>query len=1104
MPELRSYLEQLKFDTKLESKFVYKYLTNIRFVALLIIAVVLIGITSLNVLPRRLNPEVKIPIVTVQAVLPGASPEDIESLVTIPLEDEIEGMEGLTTITSTSQENVAIISLEFESSVDGEKAESDVKARVDKADLPEDATEPIVELLDFENQPVWRFAVVTHSSEASLFNFSRELSDKIEDIPAVKEVNSNGLDRQEVTIEINANKLQDYNINPLALTQQLEAELSSFPVGNVKVNKSNFPVSIEANTEEVQQIRDIQLNIEGNTIRLGDISNVNLKSEPSQAKTYLLKNGELTQVVVLSVYKRTNEDITITDQKIKEVVNTEIGKRSDTFEILSIEESAKDINDQLEELTSNFMQTIALVFITLLLFLGIRQALIVSLSIPLTFLISFVFMGAFGLSINFLTLFSLLLALGLLVDDAIVIVSAMTSYYKTGEFDAKQTGILVWRDFITPIWSTTITTVWAFVPLLLSTGIIGAFIKSIPIVVSSTLIASTSVAVLITLPLMILLLEPKIAARVKKLFAALILILVAYLGAQLIPASPIFVPTLTVFMVTVVVFVIVRKQLFVELENRGVNFTKIKTYWDQANKGLVDTTKIVEKYKSTIDSVISNKTNRRKTIVAVIVFSIFSYMLVPLGYVKNEFFPKSDFELIYINLELPTGTDLATTEQQAKEFIQTLKDEKYIDYTTLELGRIIDPNMGGGGAGENAAALSLRLIDESMRPSSIEIAQNLRDKYKGFSDMEVSVVELSGGPPAGADLQVKLLGDELQELDLLANQLKEKMQSIEGLNNVNRSVKTGVNKLVFVPNKAFMQQNDIDNRQVALWMRTYTNGFELGEIKIDDKTYDIELRTNLNTFRADELSKILIPTANGVLPLSSLGKFELKSNPTVISRENGQRTISVSAAAQQGYNLPELNAQVTQIVENELELPSGYTWQTGGVNEENEESVQAILLAMILSVILILVTMVLQLGSFRKAIIILLVIPLAISGVFIIFSITQTPLSFPALIGVLALFGIVVNNSIVIVEKINQNLFIGMDIRESIVDASANRLEPIFFSSLTTIIGLIPITISDPLWRGLGGAIISGLIFSGGIMLLFIPTVYYIMFSNENADPATN
>lgn len=226
------------------------------------------------------------------------------------------------------------------------------------------------------------------------------------------------------------------------------------------------------------------------------------------------------------------------------------------------------------------------------------------------------------------------------------------------------------------------------------------------------------------------------------------------------------------------------------------------------------------------------------------------------------------------------------------------------------------------------------------------------------------------------------------------------------------------------------------------------------------------------------------------MPLLSLGTLEVQPNPTEIIRENGERTLSVSAGVASGYVVADKNKELETFADT-LNLPAGYAWKTGGVNEENEKSVQSILQAMVLSAILILITMVIQFGSFRQALIVLIVIPLAVSSVFLSFALIGTPLSFPSLIGVLSLFGIVVTNSMFIVDKINLNRKEGMSYNEAIADAGASRMEPIILTKLCTVFGLLPITIADPLWRGLGGAIISGLLIASTIMLLFIPVLYY-------------
>ncbi len=282
----------------------------------------------------------------------------------------------------------------------------------------------------------------------------------------------------------------------------------------------------------------------------------------------------------------------------------------------------------------------------------------------------------------------------------------------------------------------------------------------------------------------------------------------------------------------------------------------------------------------------------------------------------------------------------------------------------------------------------------------------------------------------------------------------------------------------------------------------YASGIPLQSINFDKtKTTKEDIVFEMQTGRShpEGLSTVSVMSQSGAsVPLLSLGHFETKANPTIITRENGNRVISVSATVTKGFPVTQKNAELEHFADS-LHLPSGYSWKTGGVNEENAKSVTSILQAMVLAFILILITMVIQFGSFRQAIIVLIVIPLAVSSVFLIFALTGTPLSFPALIGVLSLFGIVVTNSMFIVDKININKREGMELKEAIADAGASRLEPIILTKLCTVLGLLPITLSNPLWRGLGGAIISGILVSSTIMLLFIPSVYYLWFKNDEA-----
>lgn len=1109
-----SYFHHLKFDQKLNNTIVAKYLTNPRLVLLLLVAIIVIGTMSYLNLPRRLNPEIKIPIVIVTTVLPGANPEDVESLVTEPLESGINEVPDIKTVSSTSQENISVVQIEFNSGTDPDKARDDVQAAIDQVTLPEEAQIPQVRKIDFENQPVWTFSVVSNGDVASLNRFAKNLQKELEDLPTVDTVTTRGLEEREISVVIDQSKIATYGISPLSLSSLVKASLGSFPAGVVLTKNSTFALSIDPTVNSIEDVRNLQLNIKGVVIPLSSIATISDRPKPNQFPSFFATSQKRpTRSITFNVFKSGATNIDKAVEDAEKTVAKAIQNYEGQFQIMTIRNTADLITKQFKKLLRDFGITIILVFLVLFIFLGARQAFVSLFAVPLTFFISFSVMNVMGISLNFLSIFSLLLSLGLLVDDTIVVISAMTSYFRTNKFTPLETGLLVFRDFLVPILTTTLTTVWAFLPLLIATGIIGEFIKSIPIVVSSTLLASLGVALLITLPLMIILLRPSIPSRVVIFLRVTLVIFLLGVFIAILPKGPllplaILLLFLFLFVTANVRLLLIRntRRFFVQQKKRSAIVSKAPNI---VERGLIRFDRISSFYRQIITKILSTKENRRKAITMVIIFSLFSYLLLPLGFVKNEFFPRSDQEALYVSVELPSGTNTQSSTKEALSLLEELRNIKDVSYVTADIGQTFTQANNPSTAGSNTIFFSLVLFDKSERSqSSIEIAQNLREKYKTYTPGKFTVSEISGGPPAGADIQIKLFGSDLATLDAHAEQVVHYLKKQEGVTDIAKSIKPSTSKIVFVPDNATMAQFNVTADQVGLWLRAFASGFLLDSAKFTGNNevgeeQDITFRMGSTLQKVSDISSLSLPTFSGIIPLESLGKLKLEASPTLITREDGKRTISVTATVIKGYSIQTINQKLENYAKKELKLPEGYSWKTGGVNEENQRSVNSILQAMILSFLLIIITLVIQFSSFRKAIIVMLVIPLSISGVFIIFALTKTPLSFPALIGLLALFGIVVKNSILIVDKITTNQAIGMKFLDSIVDAGQSRLEPIALTSLATIMGLIPITISDPLWRGLGGAIIAGLTFSGTIMLFFIPVVYYMWFYHDEKKVAT-
>lgn len=1088
----RNYLQLIRFDKKIKESFAGRYLTNIRLVILVLIIILIGGLTSFLTLPRRLNPEVKIPIVIISTNLLGASPADVESLITIPLEEGLSTLTDLNTVTSTSSNSNSTITLEFASSVDTDDAVNDVQKAVNNVtDLPEDATAPRVTEIDFEDQTVYNFAIRSESDIASLMSFAGNLRDSLEKLSTVNRISLSGLYENEIRIEIKPEIVNQYGISISQISQSIRTSLASYPIGTIKTEKNVFSVSIDPEISTVEDLRNLQIKVQSSSIKLADIASVYISTSPDQQKAYLAEDMNPKQVVILSIYKASNADITTTVNGVKDTIKEMAAKENGKYEVIEITDYAKLINDQFNELATNFGITIFLVFIVLLIVLGLRQAVLASLTIPLSILISFIVMQISGISINFLSLFSLLLALGLLVDNAIVILSAVTSYYKSKRFSAEESGLLVYKDFFSPVWATTLTTVWAFLPLLLATGIIGEFIKTIPIVVSATLISSTMIAFYITIPIMMFILKPSIPKRIVALFYSIGALAFLIVGFLIVPKGIIFIPTLLIYLILLLTTFKFRNKLVgkLKLSDRQRNaYSRTKII---ADRGLIQFDLITQKYYRALGSIIHSRKGRKKTLIAVVIFSIFSYLLLPLGLIKNEFFPASPSDELYVAIDFPDGTNQDFIEKEAKRLSGIIQEHPDIKFVTTQYG-----------AGQEAFSiagdltLTVSLIDESLRDNdSIQISQELRDAFSNYPNGNLSVVEISGGPPVGDDILITILGTDLQELDSIADKVADFMNKQPGITNVDKSIKPGIGKIVFVPDVKKLNDYGLTTDAIGFTMRSYLGGTSPDDLRMDNENIPIQIRIEgQNTPQV--LNYLNIPTQSGDTPLLELGNLTLKQNPTQINREEQKRSVSIGGSVIPGYNIPEENQRILNFAQN-LNLPDGYELKTGGVNEENQNSINSILQAMVASAILILITIVIQLGSFRKALVVMLVIPLAVSGVFIIFALFGIPLSFPALIGLLALFGIVVNNSIVMIHTINQNLNNKISFTKSIVDGASSRLEPIFLTSLTTIIGLIPITLSDPLWRGLGGAIIAGLVFSGAIMLFFIPVVYYLIYSNE-------
>lgn len=1104
----KAFFERLHFEPQLIESAVGRYLGNIRTVILITGTLTVAGIATYVSLPKELNPSIQIPTVIINVAYPGASSEDVEDLVTLPIEEATSGLSDVTKITSTSTEGFSSTIIEFASTVDPKDAHDDVQNAVDKiTDLPDDATDPAVTVIDFQDQPMLMFAL-SGQEEASLTRISDILEERLKEIAGVEKVIQNYRNKEEISILLKPETLATYHLSWVHVSQSITKSLESYPGGTLSSTHNQFALSQEKIVSSLRELQTLPLTVSNTILPLESIATV--QQTPERGGLIALTANPQTaprRAILFSVYKTEGADTQDVALSINDAIDKLAREYPNTFTYAPFFDGAYEIDKSFNQLLHDFIVTFTLVFINLFLFFGIRQSIITTLAIPLSFLATFLVMSITGISVSFIALFALLLALGILVDNAIVIISAYTSYYRSGKFSPSETALLVFRDFHTVILTTTLTTIWAFLPLLLSTGIIGEFIKPIPIVVSSALALSAAIALFIVLPFMSVFQQGKFPKRVHITFSILGYILLAITLWFLLPDGSLHWLLVGITFVLMLFIKRVIHSFFrtvTSLQNTSL-LTVLRRFQDH---GVFSFDRLSAFYAALLGRILRSKRNRRMTLTFLILFMLFSYALVPAGYVVNEFFPSDDQDILYVGVSLAPGSAPEQGEDVISELLPTFQRLPELLFVLGEVGAT-PPTDGitGSGHEQNKVLFTLKLQKAKERDrTSTEIAHALEQDLRWWNQGKISVVELSGGPPAGADLQLTLLGKDLRELDLFAQEVKRYLETQAGVSNVSLSIQPGTGKIVYRPNVALFESNQVDLSESGALLRLLGSGITLKEdFRIAERKYDITLRVDEHDRSAPQSLEILpMLTQKGeVIPLSALGSFTLKENPNVITREDERRSLSVTASVAPEFSVTTLNQELEKFAETELQLTEGYTWKTGGVNDENNKSVRSILLAMLLSSALIFGTMAIQFHSFRKALIVLLAVPLAISGVFIFFALFGIPLSFPALIGVLALFGIVVNNSIIMVDKMNRNMELGLPLTESIIEGASSRLEPILLTALTTIIGLIPITLSDPIWQGLGGAIIAGLTFSGVAKLFFIPIVYAAWFEEapQNNSP---
>ena len=1072
---------------------VWSFFTHKRnFSYLVLTALVVAGIFSVATIQKESNPEVKVPIGFVSTTLPGASAADIETLITDEIENAITGsIENVNSISSVSRNGVSSITVEFDASADLDKTIQDLKDRVDTVvpELPEDASEPFVGRVDFSQEPVITFAVAGDISPSEFTRLGRLIQDDLETVSGVSNVSVAGFREREVQVVVDAEALRAYELSLADVTNAIRRSNAELPVGSIEFDQVNYNLQFEADIKDPSEVGGIVVTtIGGQPIYVHDIALVSDGlTETATLSRVSLDGNPSRPALSFNVQKQTGGNVTGITEAVRDRLDElqAPGEILESMDVLIIFDTGELLKKDLSTLTQSGIVAILLVMGTLFIAIGWREALVAGLSIPLSFMIAFIGLLMSGNTINFVSLFSLILSVGILVDSAIVVVEGIhTNMKRNLEGDKTEAALKTIRNFHAPITAGTMTTVAVFVPLFFISGIVGEFIQSIPFTIISVLLASLLVA----------------------------------LG---------FVP--------MIASLVLRRRMTSELEEKQEAYTERALAWYKRKLSLILGHRVRENAFIAIivglffaTPVMPIKGLLAALIFCVIVAAALFYFLqkqlrwflflpgvilslAAAGFLvaflpsfltlQVEFFPVGDEDYLIVEMELPEGTVLDQSEIEARKIEEILYTEPDIESFVMTVGASSPYSGTGGGSGTKFANAFIQL-HEDRDNSSIELADILSEKLSVITTSDVRVTQLAGGPPVGTPVVITFKGDNLDELEQLAVEAARILESIDGTNAVTTSTKDDNTEFVLTIDKAKAATIGLDPQTIALNLRTAVEGSEATTINTTEQDIDVMVTLALNpAYRdphdtnqvtVDAIRAIELQTPNGPVILGSILETDIRKGSTVIRHDDGDRIATAASELGEGGNVAEINRQFTARAAEELNIPEGVEMIVGGENEETDQSFKEMGYAVLAGLILMFGIVVLMFNSFRHAVYVLVPAFFSFIGITIGLTVTGNALSFPSLMGLIALIGIVVNNSIILIDVMNGLRRENPDwnMYNIVLEGASSRLRPILLTTITTVIGIAPLLVTASFWAPLALAIIFGLSFSVIITLALIPVIY--------------
>lgn len=1018
-----------------------------RVTTLFIIIIFIAGLGAYFGIPREITPTIDIPIANIITAWPGASPGDVENLITNKIEKNIKGLENIEEYSSTSLSGVSLITVEFQLGTNTMENMQRLREKIDesKRDLPTSLpSDPQINEISMSDISLLSLTLSGSYSWSELKQFAEVIQDELDSIPQVKEVSVQGAPEDKVHIMVNPLLMQSKNLSISQILQEIRAAHRDMPLGQVLVDGQKLEITIQGEMETPQEFMDIPIaNKDGALIRLGDIAEVRREFDEFEVETFFGTQKESKPAVLISMTKSAAKGnvVTMVSRAFEKIES--LKKRGQLPNELNINVTfnrSNDIQDSLNTLTDNGKQTLILIAIVMLVALGWRESLLASLSIPISLLIGIIVLYLLGETFNGISLFALVLSIGLLVDNAIIVVEGIYQGIYEKKLSPKEAALFALETFRWPIIAGTLTTVFAFLPMLFFiTGISGQYVRIIPVAVMTVLFGAL---------FMTLFLLPSIGVRFY----------------EKIPAKK---------------------------HKNPKTLPKLQKWYESFMKPLLSSS-----WKTILVLMVS---------VGVFVWSV---SLLITGKVPTEVFPGSDETIFGAEVRFPEGTPLKET----KSIIPKIEEALSSYFEPRENGEIWiknfiftagdSPSIGGRSGAriseQNTLGIIVNLTGTDERETqSFDIVPVIQKDLEQIipSELELEVFEQRGGPPTGAAIQVKIEGNDLERLEGLTNEVLSKLENIDGLVNISDSRSEKTTQIAWNFKRDVIKKLNVNPAAIMDTLRASVNGVTVVQLIEGDDEIDVDLRidwTGDKQWRSpeslDALNRIPIPIGNGKsITFEQIATPTPSSEFSSIEHENGSRIITISSSVARGKTASEFENQIQEIIENTETLP-GETIILSGDSEEGNKIIGEMLRAMLAAFILIFLVLVWQFNSFSQPLIILGLIPLSLTSVFIGFWLLSIPIGFPTMIGILALAGIIVNDAIVLIDRINhRHRNEEKDLVSGYILAGKERMQPIFLTSITTVVGLLPLALSDPFWMGLGFAIIFGMAVSTILTLVLTP-----------------